>query len=147
MGEEPFSHVFLKKLQPASMTVERFGASASWHRKLVMMRPMAEHERVHADRLVELYQEEVDENLLSGPFFSEAEVSEHLGVSDWTLTKRFLLLQGEDAKERVIDVYKRSLVNAAFASRSYLEFQAARITLRSCRLYRQLRSFRVIGQL
>jgi hypothetical protein len=45
-----------------------------------------------------------------------------------------LLLQGEDLKERVIDDYRRSLVNSAFASRSYLELQdvdvlAAMITM------------------
>ena len=44
------------------------------------------------------------------------------------------MLQGEDLKERVIDDYRRSLVNAAFASRSYLELQdvdvlAAMITM------------------
>ena len=39
------------------------------------------------------------------------------------MTKRFLLVQGDDGKERIIDDYRRSHVNAAFASRSYLELQ------------------------
>ena len=123
VGEEPFSHLFLEKLQPASMTVEQLEFSAKLNRRLAMMRPMNEQEQMHADRPVELSQEEVAEHFLSGPFFTEDQVSNHLGTDDWTLTKRFLLLQGEELKERVIDDYKRSLVNAAFASRSYLELQ------------------------
>ena len=123
VGEEPPSPLFWEKLQPATMTVEQLECTAGLNRRLTMSRPLAEHEAPHADRLVELSQEEVEENFLAGPFFSEDEVSAHLGSSDWTLTKRFLLLQGEDMKERVIDDYKRSHVNAAFSSRSYLELQ------------------------
>lgn len=88
-----------------------------------MLRPPTEHEQQFADRLIELSQEEVDENFLAGPFFTEEEVTKHLGTDRWTLTKRFLLRQGEDLKERVIDDYRRSLVNATYASRSYLELQ------------------------
>lgn len=68
-------------------------------------------------------QEEVDECFLKGPSDSEEEVSAELGTPCWTLTKCFLLVQGEDGKERIIDDYRRSHVNAAFASRSYLELQ------------------------
>ena len=58
-----------------------------------------------------------------GHFFSEDAVSAELGTECWTLTKRFLPIQGEDGKERIIDDYRRSHVNSAFASRSYLELQ------------------------
>ena len=134
VGEEPPSPLFLEKLQPASMTVEQLEMTAAMNRGLAMSRPLTEHEQPHANRLVELSQEEVEERFLSGPYFSEDEVSQKLGTMAWTLTKRFLLLQGEDLKERVIDDYRRSLVNAAFASRSYLELQdvdvlAAMITM------------------
>eukprot|EP00435_Cladocopium_sp_Y103_P008155 s2534_g2.t1 len=134
VGEEPFSPLFVEKLQPASMTVQQLEVTAQMNRKLTMLRPPTEHEAEHADRLIALSQEEVDEHFLSGPYHSENEVSDKLGTEDWTLTKRFLLLQGEDMKERVIDDYKRSMVNSAFASRSYLELQdvdvlAALITL------------------
>jgi len=76
----------------------------------------------------------VEEHFLKGPFFSEEEVSTELGTTCWTLTKRFLLVQGDEGKERIIDDYRRSHVNSAFASRSYLELQdvdvlAALITL------------------
>ena len=134
VGEEPMSALYKEKLQPATMTVEQLNMSAPLHRKLVIGRPLADHEKEHADRLVELSQEEVEESFLRGPFFSEDEVSAELGTQNWTLTKRFLLVQGDDGKERIIDDYRRSHVNAAFASRSYLELQdvdvlAALITL------------------
>ena len=123
VGEEPFSHLYMERLQPASMSVEQLELSAALSRNLTMARPPTDQEREHADRLIELSQEEVEERFLCGPFFTEEEVTKHLGTSDWTLTKRFLLQQGEDLKERVIDDYKRSMVNAAFAPRSYLELQ------------------------
>jgi len=123
VGEEPFSHLFLEKLQPATLTVEQLEVMASFNRRIAMSRPPTDQEREHADRLIALSQEEVDEHFLAGPFFTEEEVTQHLGTDNWTLTKRFLRLQGEDLKERVIDDYKRSMVNAAFASRSYLELQ------------------------
>eukprot|EP00435_Cladocopium_sp_Y103_P038593 s2607_g10.t1 len=82
VGEEPYSPLFLEKLQPATMTVRQLDLSAAWNRKLVIGRPLADHEKEHADRLVELSQEEE------------------------TTTKR-----------------ERSHVNAAFASRSYLDLQ------------------------
>eukprot|EP00435_Cladocopium_sp_Y103_P062657 s123_g24.t1 len=123
VGEEPASDLFLEKLQPATLTVQQLDLFAEVNRRLVMGRPLASHESEHADRLVELSQEEVDEHFLRGPFFSEAEVSAELGTDCWTLTKRFLLLQGEEGKERIIDDHRRSHVNAAYASRSYLELQ------------------------
>ena len=79
VGEEPFSHLFLEKLQPATLTVEQLEMTAEWNRRLVMERPMTDQEREHAGRLVELSQEEVDEHFLSGPFHTEDEVTSHLG--------------------------------------------------------------------
>ena len=122
VGAEPFYHLFTERLQPAPVTVEQL-LTAQMNRELVMSRSPTAQELEHADRLVELSQEEVDEHFLAVPFFTEDEVSPHLGTSVWTLTKRFLLLQGEELKERAIDAYKRSLVNASFASRSYLGLQ------------------------
>ena len=53
VGEEPFSPLFLEKLQPASMTVEQLEATAAMNRSLAMARPLTEHEQPHANRLVE----------------------------------------------------------------------------------------------
>ena len=50
------------------MTVDQLNLSASLQRKLTIGRPLADHEREHADRLVELSQEEVEEKFLRAPF-------------------------------------------------------------------------------
>ena len=58
-----------------------------------------------------------------GPFHEEKEVSSALGTSQWSLSPRFLLRQGEEGKVRVIDDLKASGVNQAFGSSSYLALQ------------------------
>ena len=50
VGEEPVSELFKEKLQPASMTVGQLDLSAPMHRGLTIGRPLADHEREHADR-------------------------------------------------------------------------------------------------
>ena len=87
VGEEPPSPLFLEKLQPASMTAEQLEMTAAMNRGLAMSRPLTEHEQPHANRLVELSQEEVEERFLSDPYFSEDEVFQKLGTTAWTLTK------------------------------------------------------------
>ena len=44
VGEEPFSYLFMEKLQPATMTVDQLETSAEWNKKLVMVRPHTEYE-------------------------------------------------------------------------------------------------------
>ena len=58
--------------------------------------------------------EEVEAGFFSGPFGSCQEVSDELQCSDWSLTRRFFIEQGE--KIRTIDNYKESGVNEAFGS-------------------------------
>jgi len=78
------------------------------------------HESGHVDRLVELSQEEVVELLLKEPFFLEEEVSTELGMTFWTLTSSFLLVRGDDGKERTIDGYRRRPDDTALHSRLHL---------------------------
>lgn len=65
---------------------------------------------------------EVDAGFLKGPH-SEEEIPGVVGSEDWSLSKRFVLYQGEERKIRVIDNYRDSGVNAAFASSSYIALQ------------------------
>ena len=76
-----------------------------------------------ADQLWVETMKELDAGFLRGPFDSEADVSDFLGCKDWSLSQRFLLLQGAELKPRVIDNLKESAVNAAFGSTSYLALQ------------------------
>lgn len=50
-------------------------------------------------------------------------MSDLVGDGSWSLSKRFVLYQGEDRKIRVVDNYRDSGVNAAFALSSYLALQ------------------------
>ena len=120
VGEEPVAELFKGKLKPAPMPVERLDLPASVHRKPTIGRPFDDHERGHVDRLVELSQEEVEELFLKGPLFSEEEVSTELGTTCWTLTSSFLLVLGDDGKERTIDGYRLRPVDAALPSRLHL---------------------------
>ena len=67
---------------------------------------------------------EVDAGFLRGPFES-GPASVNLGCNDWSISQRFLLLQGAELKPRVIDNLKESAVNAAFGSTSYLALLSA----------------------
>ena len=67
---------------------------------------------------------EVERGFLLGPY-TESQVDSLLNCSDWSASKRFLLLQGEDQKPRVIDDFKMSAVNSSYGSTSYLNLQDA----------------------
>ena len=58
--------------------------------------------------------EEQREGFLQGPFSSELEVKEFLGVDEFLCSRRFAIMQG--GKPRIIDDLKESLVNSAFTS-------------------------------
>ena len=62
---------------------------------------------------------EVDAGFLSGPFSAD-EITQMVESESWSLSKRFALYQGDERKIRIIDNYRDSGVNAAFASSSYL---------------------------
>ena len=63
---------------------------------------------------------EVSAGFRDGPFL-ESDTTEGLGRADWSMSQRFLLLQGEELKPRVIDNYEMSGVNAAFGTSSHLD--------------------------
>ena len=79
----------------------------------------ARHDR-RAGAIGTAQRRELQRSCLSGPYSTEDEVSHMLGTSDWSLNKRFVLLQGEEQKPRVIDNCRDSGVNEAYGSASYL---------------------------
>ena len=62
---------------------------------------------------------EVDAGFLSGPFSAD-EITRMVESDSWSLSKRFALYQGDERKIRIIDNYRDSGVNAAFASQFLL---------------------------
>ena len=116
-GYEEDSNLYQKKIKVADMTVEQLNHQAIWRRRELMCRPMSTEELGQADDLERETSEEVTAGFLKGPF-TEEQVTELLGCSDWSLTKRFALHQSD--KVRIIDNYKESGVNSCYGSSSYL---------------------------
>lgn len=119
-GWEPESKLYNTRWSPPSMTEPMLNSSAVWRRRALMGKQMGDEERAHAEQLMEETMKEVELGFLTGPH-NEAEVTAMLGRPDWSMSQRFLLLQGEELKPRVIDNYKTSAVNAAFGSSSHLD--------------------------
>ena len=122
VGEKPPSALFAKRHKPATISPDQLSAQSSIRREaLRAMRGPVETRDL--DDLVSETAAEVEAGFMLGPFHEEKEVSSALGTSQWSLSPRFLLRQGEEGKVRVIDDLKASGVNQAFGSSSYLALQ------------------------
>ena len=77
----------------------------------------------HVKHLMETTEEEVQLGFLEGPFFDEEQVTEFLGRDDWSLIRRFVLVQGAEGKLRPIDDCLEAQLNFAYTSTSYLKLQ------------------------
>ena len=109
-------------LKPASMTQSDLESTSAWRRKAMLARvPVVDPS--HIDHLIETTNEELSLGFLEGPFFSEDEVTRHLGRSDWSLVRRFVLVQGAEGKLRPIDDCLEAQLNFAYTSTSYLKLQ------------------------
>ena len=95
-----------------------------------MRKEMSEDEREEATDLENESLAEVEAGFLEGPF-TEEQIRNKLGTSQWSLTKRFCLYRGEERKIRVIDNYRDSGINSAFSSPSYLALQDTDFSLAS----------------
>ena len=104
------------------MTTEQLDHQACWRRRAVTGRKITEEERLQETDLETESLGEVEAGNLRGPF-TAGEISELVGSDLWSLSKRFVLYQGDEQKIRVIDNYRDSGVNSAFSSSSYLALQ------------------------
>ena len=77
----------------------------------------------HVEHLESTALEELQMGFMEGPFFKEAEVTEHLGREDWCVVRRFVLVQGAEMKLRPIDGCLEAQLNQAFTVTSYLKLQ------------------------
>ena len=121
-GVEPESPLYLKKHRPAQVTTQQLDHQARWRRRAMTGRAMTDDERAQERDLETESLSEVEAGFLQGPH-SEGDISGIVGSDDWSLSKRFALYQGEERKIRIIDNYRDSGVNAAFASSSYIALQ------------------------
>ena len=109
-------------LRPATMTEEDLRRSAIWRRKAMLAR-VHTCDPAHVKHLLETIEEELSLGFLEGPFFDEKQVTEFLGRDDWSLIRRFVLVQGAEGKLRPIDDCLEAQLNFAYTSTSYLKLQ------------------------
>lgn len=121
-GIEPESPLYWKKYRPSLVTTQQLDHQAKWRRRAMTGKSMTEDELAQEQDLESETFSEVEAGFLQGPH-AEAAISEVAGSEDWSLSKRFVLYQGEERKIRVIDNYRDSGVNAAFSSSSYIALQ------------------------
>ena len=79
-------------LRPATMTEEDLRRSAICRRKAMLAR-VHTSDPSHVKHLLETSEEELSLGFLEGPFFDEKQVTEFLGRDDWSLIRRFVLVQ------------------------------------------------------
>ena len=121
VGGEPPSDLFPKRPKPMRASPEQLDSQAVWRRRELLSKPPQKLSEEELAILNDETEAEVKMGFLEGPFHTEHEVSERLGSEEWSPSQRFLLLQGEDKKPRVIDNLRDSGVNAAFGSTSLLQ--------------------------
>ena len=104
-GIEPDSPLYFKKFKPAQMTTEQLGHQACWRRRAMTGKAITEEEKLQEADLETESLGEVEAGYLRGPF-TAGEISDLVGCDSWSLSKRFVLYQGEEQKIRVIDNYR-----------------------------------------
>ena len=118
-GWEPESPLYEKRWNHPTMTETELDNTAPWRREALFAKPLTSEEEELAPQLWEETMKEKDLGFIDGPFTS-MEIDAILECTDWTASQRFLLLQGEEAKPRIIDNFRTSAVNDCYGSSSYL---------------------------
>ena len=121
VGVEPSSPIFQARPKPLRSTPEQLDSQAVWRRRELLSKPPQKLSEEELSILNDETEEECKLGFLEGPFATEDEVTARLGSDQWSPSQRFLLLQGEDRKPRVIDNLRDSGINAAFGSTSLLQ--------------------------
>ncbi|CAE7245188.1 unnamed protein product [Symbiodinium sp. CCMP2592] len=122
VGQEAESPLFAKRPKPMDLEPDQLKAQAKLRRRALQKMKGLTSEQDYKAMKAET-SEELAAGFLTGPYHSEQEVSDILKTEAWSLSPRFLLRQGEEAKIRIIDDFKMSAVNRAFGSSSFLELQ------------------------
>ena len=123
VGPSTVSGAFFKRYKAPQQTVEQLRSQCAWRKKATISkcRPTS-----NSDPDLELWKltlEEVEQGWISGPFWSESEVSESLSTDQWLCTRRFPVIQGP--KVRVIDDCLQSGVNSAYTAFNKLKLMDA----------------------
>ena len=109
-------------LKPATLTLEVLQLSSAWRRRAVVGKA-SKADLSHVEHLQLTAIEELQMGFVEGPFHSGAEVSAHLGREDWSVVRRFVLIQGAEMELRPIYACREARLNQACTVPSYLKLQ------------------------
>ncbi|CAE6961575.1 unnamed protein product [Symbiodinium sp. CCMP2592] len=122
VGTSQCPECFDRKFVPAFLTETELMASAATRRKSLL----SKFEKVDPEEariLKEATDEEVAMGFLEGPYYDQSQITKLLGTNDWTVIRRFVLLQGAELKPRPIDNCLESQLNAGYSSSIHLRLQ------------------------
>ena len=114
VGTPSKSSLFDVKVVPACTTEQFLLWGAKCNRSILLRRNIHEDDPELSKILWDVTMEEQSKGFLQGPFSSETEVKQLLGVDEFVCSRRFAIMQG--GKPRIIDDLKESHVNSAFTS-------------------------------
>ena len=119
VGPATESKAFPAGMTPAQQTVEQLQAQAVWRRKATIGKCRSSGDDFADQELWSQSLAEADDGWLTGPFYSESEVTSKVGTGDWICTRRFPLKQPD--KIRLIDDGLESGLNSAYSCYNRLE--------------------------
>ena len=109
-------------LKPAALTLEVLQSSSAWRRSAVVGKA-SKADPSHVDHLELTAIEELQMGFVEGPFHNGSEVSALLGREDWSVVRRFVLIQGAEMKLGPIYDCLEARLNQACTVPSYLKLQ------------------------
>ena len=114
VGSASKSDAFPNGLYPAQPTADQLSQQSIWRRKSTIGKCRSSDDAGADGELWTQSLQEAESGWLSGPYFSEKEVSEVLQTENWICTRRFPLPQS--SKVRIIDDGLESGLNSAYSS-------------------------------
>eukprot|EP00435_Cladocopium_sp_Y103_P025636 s2471_g6.t1 len=123
VGKHDTPVCYPEKIRPATLTQGDLEATAIWRRRAIVGKRPTVQDPKHVEHLEETAAEELKLGFIEGPFETESEVSAYFGHSNWTIIRRFVLVQGAEMKLRPIDDCLECQLYQAFTSTSYLKLQ------------------------
>ena len=115
VGCEKHPESFLKKVVPATLSVEELRATAKHRRESLATLDRGNLSEADAKLLAEATNEEVEAGFLMRGM-SASEVSKFFGHDSWGVVRRFVLVQDGGRKVRPIDDCLEAQLNAAFSA-------------------------------
>ena len=123
VGPGTVSGAFPKGYKPPEQSVDQLKSQCTWRKKAAIAKCGPTKNSEADQELWDLTMEEVAQGWVSGPFWSESEVTAALETDQWLCTRRFPVIQGP--KVRVIDDCLQSGVNSAYTAFNKLRLMDA----------------------